>query len=107
MLGSYHHKYNTFQVTNCLTGYARDLIDHISNNLNATLKHFLPKNGQWGNYDARTGKVTGMAEYLVTKKADLISALYGVNLQRFQVVDYIIQGDENTNSFSIKSNNFA
>ena len=48
-----------------------------------------------------------MAEYLVNKKADLISALYGVNLQRFHVVDYIIQGDENTNSFSIKSNNFV
>ena len=44
-----------------------------------------------------------MAKFLVDGKADMISAFYTINLQRFKVVDFTFSALDNNYAFAIKS----
>ena len=46
---------------------------------------------------------TGMAKFLATGKADLISAFYTINVQRYQVVDFMFPALDYNYAFAIKS----
>ena len=72
--------------------------------MNITLKQYFPIDGKWGSYDTKTKESTGLIKYLITGEADLISALYGINIQRFNVIDYAFSSDANVNILSIRSN---
>ena len=79
---------DSWEVTDFIEGIAIDHITVISKELKFTIRHFHPFEKSWGSYDVSTGKATGFAKYLKEGKADLISAFYGYNTARFEVVDY-------------------
>ena len=79
-------------------------MDIMKQRLNFTIRYFHPVDNQWGGYITKNDTVFGIARFLTEKKADLISAFFGLNLERSKVVDFMISPINIPQVFAIRSN---
>ena len=82
-------------------------MDVMKKRLNFTIRHFHPMDYEWGGYLTKNDTVFGIARFLYEKKADLISAFFGLNLERFNIVDYMFAPVDSPHVFAIRSTNFS
>ena len=78
----------------------------LQNRLNFTIRHFHPIDKQWGGYIAKNKTVFGIARFLTEGKADMISAFFGVNVDRFNAIDYMFAPVDVPHVFAIRSTVF-
>ena len=98
---------NAYDVTKFTKGFYHEILHSFCRKLNCSVQTYLPKDRTWGGYDSAKKELTGLFKYLLTTDIDLITAHLSLNLERFQVANFLFPLVSQKFGFAIKSNEYG